>query len=74
MISSHDIEAFAPKEKTMSTTPKLTKAQQSLLDEVNQKGEVRCIDSYRPAKRLFELGLVDVRDASFGAIRLTKKA
>lgn len=56
------------------TAPKLTKPQQSLLDEVNAKGEVRCVDSYRPAKKLIELDLVTKKVARYGVLVLGKKA
>jgi hypothetical protein len=50
---------------------KLSEAQRRLLTQVH-KGETRmCSDSYRPARKLWELGLIDRDERSYGKLYLT---
>ena len=52
---------------------KLTKAQKSLLDEINNKIMVRVHGEYKPALKLIELELVSHRDVNYGMIELRPK-
>ena len=49
---------------------KLTKAQKSLLDEINKKITVRVHGEYKPALKLIELELVNSRTVDYGMIEL----
>lgn len=65
---------FRPDLIAKLATPKLTKAQQSIMALIAKHGHYRCIGGYRPAKKLIELGLVDVSEDRYGVLNLTKKA
>jgi hypothetical protein len=53
---------------------RLTKPQQQLLDEVQTKGHVRCSSSYRPARALIDLGLVQSATLPFGRVLLVNES
>ena len=52
---------------------KITKPQQKLLDLVNSEGFARCSESYKPARALINLDLVDYAGAPHGRLILVKK-
>ena len=56
----------------MNKPVKLTKAQQALLDEVNELGSVRCVNEYKPAQKLIELKLVSFVERKYGTITLKR--
>lgn len=56
----------------MTDAPKLTKAQSAVYNEVQSVGHLYCMDDYKPALKLIEMGLVSYSRQTFGQLRLGK--
>lgn len=50
---------------------KLTPAQKSVLIELSKAGKFDCVDNYKPALKLIELGVVNSERLRYGLLRLT---